>query len=103
MTTDMAAYFSQHTGKNLKPLFDEYLRHAAIPVLELKFNAAGHGVAYRWKADEPAFAMPVRVGRPGDWQLIYPVTRDWRTLVTALSKDEFEVATDLYYVDVRKQ
>jgi aminopeptidase N len=103
MTTDMVAYFSRHTGKNLKPLFDEYLRHAAIPVLELKFDAAAHSVAYRWKADERAFDMPVRVGRPGDWQVIYPTTTDWRTLATPLSRDEFEVATDLYYIDVSKQ
>jgi aminopeptidase N len=103
MTTDMVAYFNRHTGKNLKPLFDEYLRHAAIPVLELKFNAPSHAVSYRWKADENNFDMPVRVGRKGDWQLIYPTTTDWRTLDTLIAKDEFEVATDLYYIDVSKQ
>jgi hypothetical protein len=103
MTTDMVAYFNRHTGKNLKPLFDEYLRHVAIPVLELKFNAPAHAVSYRWKADEKAFDMPVRVGRTSDWQLIYPTTTDWRTLDTPISKDEFEVATDLYYIDVSKQ
>jgi aminopeptidase N len=103
MTTDMVAYFNRHTGKNLKPLFDEYLRHAAIPVLELKFNAPSHAVSYRWKADEKNFDMPVRVGRKGDWQLIYPTTTDWRTLDTLIAKDEFEVATDLYYIDVSKQ
>jgi hypothetical protein len=47
--------------------------------------------------------MPVRVGRKGDWQLIYPTTTDWRTLDTLIAKDEFEVATDLYYIDVSKQ
>jgi aminopeptidase N len=103
MTTDMVAFFSKHTGKNLQPLFDEYLRHAAIPVLELKFDAAAHSVAYRWRADENAFDMPVRVGRKGDWQLIYPRVADWRTLETAISKDEFDVATDLYCIDVSKQ
>jgi aminopeptidase N len=103
MTTDMVAYFNKHTGKNLRPLFDEYLRHAALPVLELKFDAAAHAVSYRWKADERAFDMPVRVGRKGDWKLIYPTTTDWRTLDTPISRDEFEVATDLYYIDVSKQ
>ena len=29
---------------NLTPFFDEYLRHAELPVLELKFDAAeGYG------------------------------------------------------------
>ncbi|HUY95710.1 MAG TPA: M1 family metallopeptidase, partial [Terracidiphilus sp.] len=35
MTGDMVSYFNQHTGMNLTPIFDQYLRHAAIPRLEL--------------------------------------------------------------------
>jgi hypothetical protein len=46
--------------------------------------------------------MPVRVGTPGHWQIIHPTT-DWQTMQTQLSKEDFQVATDLYYVDVNKQ
>src|SRR3954468_13877357 len=38
MTEDMVSYFNQKTGMNLTPLFDEYLRHEAIPTLELTFD-----------------------------------------------------------------
>ena len=86
---------------NLTPIFDQYLRHAAIPTLELKFDEATGTVAYRWKADEKAFAMPVRVGTKDHWQMIQPTT-DWQTMKTPLKKDQFEVATDLYYVNVSK-
>ena len=48
------------------------------------------------------FAMPVKVGARDDWQTIRPTT-EWQTLTTALSKTRFEVATDLYYIDVEKQ
>jgi len=102
MTTDLLAYFNQHTGKDLTPLFDQYLRHAAIPVLELKFDAALHTVGYRWRAQVAAFNMPVRVGRKDDWQLIFPNT-EWKTLNSPIPMDEFEAATDLYYIDVNKQ
>jgi aminopeptidase N len=102
MTEDVVAYFNQKTGMNLTPVFDEYLRHAALPALELKFDEANGTVSYRWKADEPAFAMPVRVGTSDHWQLIQP-TVDWKTMKTPLKKDEFQVATDLYYVNVSKQ
>jgi aminopeptidase N len=102
MTTDLLAYFSKHTGKDLTPLFDQYLRHAAIPVLELKFDAALHTVGYRWRAEEAAFNMPVRVGRRDEWQIIYPTT-EWKALASPIPKEEFEVATDLYYIDVSKQ
>src|SRR5258706_11533282 len=40
MTEDVAAYFNQKTGMNLTPVFDQYLRHTAIPKLELKFDDA---------------------------------------------------------------
>jgi hypothetical protein len=58
-------------------------------------------VSYRWKADERAFAMPIRVGSKGRWQVITPTTQ-WQTRPTALTKAEFDVATDLYYVTVSK-
>ena len=58
-------------------------------------------VSYRWKADEKSFAMPVRVGSKDNWQVIQPTT-DWQNMKTPLKKDQFEVATDLYYVVVNK-
>jgi hypothetical protein len=102
MTEDVVQYFNQQTGMNLTPIFDQYLRHAALPALELKWNETEGTVAYRWKADEPAFQMPVRVRtKDGRRQILHP-TAEWQTLKTPLKKDEFEVATDLYYVTVSK-
>jgi len=95
----VSAFFSRRTGKNLTPVFDQYLRHTALPVLELKF--ADGGVTYRWKVDEKGFVMPVRVGTKGQWQIIQPTT-EWQTMTTPIKKDEFEVATDLYFVEVSK-
>ncbi len=102
MTTDVAAFFCADTGLNLTPVFNQYLRHAAIPTLELRFDDAAHTVSYRWDAEEPGFAMPIKVGRSSDWQIVQPVTTEWKTLSTPLTEADFEVATDLYYVNVRK-
>jgi hypothetical protein len=46
--------------------------------------------------------MPIRVGTKEQWQIIQP-TAAWQTMKTVLKKDEFEVATDLYFVTVSKQ
>ena len=102
MTEDVVQYFNQQTAMNLTPLFDQYLRHTAIPTLELKFNEADGTVDYRWEADEPDFAMPIRVGKKTAWQMVQPTTY-WQTLKTSLKKNEFDVATDLYFVNVSKQ
>jgi aminopeptidase N len=99
MTEDVVRFFNDHLGWNLTPIFDQYLRHAALPALELTFDEARGTVSYRWKADEAAFAMPIRVGTKGRWQIIQPTTA-WKTMPTSLKKAEFSVATDLYYVDV---
>lgn len=97
-TQDVAAFFNARTGKNLTPIFNQYLRYTAIPTLELQF---GEGtVSYRWNADEKDFAMPVKVGKSGAWQTIQATT-DWKTLKTTIARDEFAVATDLYYVNVK--
>ncbi len=101
MTEDVVDYFNRETGKDLTAMFDEYLRHTAIPVLELKFDEAKGVVSYRWKADEKAFAMPVRVGTKDNWQVIQP-TLSWQDMKTTLKKDQFGVATELYYIGVSK-
>jgi aminopeptidase N len=110
LTEDVVQYFNQHSGMNLTPIFNQYLRHAALPRLELLFDEAGghapdqatHMVMYKWDADQDDFAMPVRVGTPGHWQIIHPTTK-WQWMQTPLAKNDFQVATDLYYVDVNKQ
>ena len=101
LTEDVIRFFNEQTGRNLTPVFDQYLRHSALPALELTFDEQRGTVSYRWKADERAFAMPIRVGAKERWQVITP-TAEWQTMPTALKKDEFEVATDLYYVTVTK-
>ena len=101
MTEDMEQFFNQQTGMNFTPIFNQYLRHTTIPTLELKFDSSGT-VSYRWKADEPGFQMPVRVGKKGEWRILH-ATSDWQTMQTTLKKDEFDVATDLYYVNVTRE
>jgi aminopeptidase N len=102
MTEDIVAYCNQRTGLSLTPIFNQYLRHAQIPRLELLFGEAPGTVMYKWRADEEEFAMPVRVGTPDHWQIIHPTTH-WQTMQTSLSKDDFQVDTDHYYIDVNKQ
>jgi aminopeptidase N len=101
MTEDVVAYFNQKTGRNLTPIFNQYLRHTAIPVLELEFGPAAGVVRYRWRTDEPGFAMPVRVGTRDRWDIIKP-TSEWQWLKSPLSKESFGAATDLYYIEVKK-
>ena len=79
MTEDVVRFFNAQLEQDLTPIFDQYLRRAALPMLELAFDEKAGTVAYRWKADERAFAMPIRVGERGQWQTIQPTT-DWKVM-----------------------
>lgn len=105
MTDDVVAWWNDHTGLYLNPFFNQYLRHTAIPNLELNFDEASQTVLYKWQVDEPGFAMPIRIGEAGTdethWQTIFPTTT-WQSLKTPLTKDQFAAATDLFFINVSK-
>jgi aminopeptidase N len=103
MTEEFVAFVNRELKQDLTPFFNQYLRRTAIPTLELRTHPdTTHSVQYRWQADEPGFAMPIRVGQKGAWQTIRP-TAEWQSMPTMLGIDAFEVATELYYVNVAKQ
>jgi aminopeptidase N len=74
-------YMTQQTGKNLKPIFDQYLRNTQIPVLE--YRPVAGGMQYRFTNCIAGFTMPVRVclGESGPYQQLQP-TSQWQTLAT---------------------
>jgi aminopeptidase N len=100
-TDDVVRFFDERTGKPLTPLFDQYLRHTALPVLELQVHEADGTVAYRWKADVPEFAMPVKVGAKDAWKTIQPTT-EWQTMTWPAGSGALDVATDLFFIDVER-
>jgi aminopeptidase N len=101
MTEDVERWWNMRTGGDLTPFFDEYLRHAAPPMLELRFDRAKGTVAYRWVAGEAKFAMPIEVGDPQHWTRVMPVTNAWTTMPWTNDPDKFSVALNRFYVDVR--
>src|SRR5690606_21808456 len=47
-TATIENYLAKESGLKLNKIFDHYLRHQAIPVLEYKINQGS--LHYRWKA-----------------------------------------------------
>ena len=58
-TQTVIDFFNQASGKNLTPIFNQYLQHKNPPILELKTTK--EKVYYRWKTDEKNFNMPIEV------------------------------------------
>jgi aminopeptidase N len=95
----VVGYINEQSGKNLTPVFDQYLRHANIPTLE--FMTIGGKLMVRWIADERAFNMPVKVRlKGGEYQFITPKTRFTPLNINGATKDNIEVDTFNYYIGV---
>lgn len=58
-TTDIEHYWIQKSGKNLKPVFNQYLRSTTIPVINLSLK--NNKLTYYFSNCLPEFTMPVRL------------------------------------------
>lgn len=96
-TETTESFFDEATEVDLKPVFDQYLRHAALPQLQLK--RAGDKISYRWKADVENFDMPVEIFIKDQKLRLYP-TKQWKILDKNINNKEEISLNDLeFYVD----
>ncbi len=98
-TEETENYFDQAISTNLKPVFDQYLRHASLPELQLK--QTDNRIQYRWKANVPNFKMPVDVFIDGK-ETRLEVTSQWKYLESDISLDQINVNDLEFYVKVEK-
>ncbi|NIJ51418.1 M1 family metallopeptidase [Dyadobacter arcticus] len=82
--SQIEAYVSDQSGRNLSKVFDQYLRTIQVPVLEYAFGSKG--LQYRWGNVVDGFDMPVKIkiGNGKD-EFLYPTT-DWKTVKTKAEK-----------------
>lgn len=103
-TTTSAAvenYIAKQSGLKLDKVFDQYLRHAAIPVLEYKIN---NGVlSYRWITDVTGFDMPVKVSLKADQYTLIKPSNNWQTtkIDPSVTMDNFKTEPN-FYVKTKK-
>jgi len=98
---DIVSYINKESGKNLSPVFDQYLNYRGIPILN--FMETGGKLYVRWVADAKGFDMPVRVKvKGGEYQFITPTNRFKPVEIQGANKDNIEVDTFNYYIGVMK-
>ncbi|HTB26775.1 MAG TPA: M1 family metallopeptidase [Puia sp.] len=71
---DIQNYINKISGIDFTPVFNQYLRSTAIPVLEYKYEEKN--LVYRWTNCNPDFNMPVRVDVNGEHWL--KPTTEWK-------------------------
>jgi aminopeptidase N len=89
-------YIAKESGLKLDKVFDQYLRHADIPVLEYKISKGK--LNYRWKSSVKGFDMPVKVSLQKDtFSYIYP-TENWKTtkIAASMTARDFKLDPNFY-------
>lgn len=102
---DVVQYFNHKLGKNLSPVFEQYLKFAKIPALEYKLEKIKKGefnLSYRWVTDVTDFKMPVIVSTADNEKLILNGTNEFQSATINLKKEgDFKVREDLEYIEVK--
>ena len=97
-TADIENYLIKQSGKDLKSIFDQYLRQIEIPILSCKILK--NKVEYRWSNCVEHFNMPVKVNLgKGKFEFIYPNTKEWKS-IKIKSKSDFKIDEN-FYVNVK--
>ncbi|HWB65131.1 MAG TPA: M1 family metallopeptidase [Chitinophagales bacterium] len=102
---DVVNYFNHKTGRNLTAIFDQYLRHSKIPILNYTLKKKGgdkYELVYQWKTDETGFAMPFHITTQDGDIVINGTGTLQRTEIRLKSKTDLKIRTDLGYFDTGK-
>lgn len=98
-TAQVEAHFSNYAGKDLRPFFNQYLRHPDLPVIELRKR--GNKVEYRWQAQAADFTYPVGILIGENPVRLEPSDNTWQTLGKGFSPEEVRVDSARFLVDLR--
>jgi aminopeptidase N len=97
-TVDVLNFINNYFNTDFKPIFDQYLYHANIPLLQIRKN--GESVLYRWKSDIETFNMPVLAGPKNQPEFIYPTNVWQQKMLSPESLEIWEIDTTKFYINV---
>lgn len=101
-TAEIENYIAKESGLKLDKVFDQYLRHANIPVLAYKIN--GTMLSYRWITDVQNFDMPIRVTLKANTFTLLKPTNNWKTIKIDPSVNAENFTNDpQFYIKLKKE
>lgn len=92
-TEDVLELMNKKSGKNLKPIFDVYLRQGSLPVLNVEIKEKDNGVIvnYNWSNVVAGFAIPVNLNLKGNNQVYTLSTDKSEIIIPEATKDQVEI------------
>jgi len=100
---DIVGFIGRESGIDFSTVFEQYVRHTGIPVLEIKRLEDGR-IACRWIAEVAGFRMPVHLGAKDGPAKRYDVGTRFATLPLVVEKiEDLAVDTFNYYIGVLRE
>ncbi len=103
-TDDFVHFVNDFTKRDYTAFFDQYLRHAALPVFSYSLSETKKGVSmsYRWKTDVKNFDMPIRIEVKDTYRTISPVEKEQEIFFKDVQSKDIRISTGLFLVDTEK-
>jgi aminopeptidase N len=100
-TKEIETYIAKQSGLKLDKIFDQYLRHTQIPVLEYKI--ANGQLSYRWAAVVKDFNMPLKVTLKKDIYAWIRPSANWKKAAVnkELTNENFKADPNFYILTKR--
>ncbi|MET3114495.1 aminopeptidase N [Pedobacter sp. CG_S7] len=95
-TATIENFIAKESGLKLNKIFDQYLRHVAIPVFEYKISKGK--LFYRWESEVKDFDMPIKVAlQQGTFSYVYP-SKQWKStkISKSIKENEFQIDPNFY-------
>ena len=97
-TQTVVDFFNKKSSLALSPIFDQYLKHKDIPILEMRLKK--NKLEYRWNATVKDFAMPIDVKIKQKEIRLKPTTIWQQSNYKVKNLSDIEVMKNKFFVDV---
>lgn len=99
---DIVRYVSEQSGLELNKVFEQYVQHTSIPVLEVRFT--NNGVFARWISEVSDFKMPIHIAVKGGEKKRVMIDDKFKKIdLPNVTKENIVVDTFNYYIGVLLQ
>lgn len=99
---EILTYLNAESGIDFNSVFEQYVQHKSIPVLEILRQDDGK-IFCRWIAETPDFKMPIHLGKEGIPKTRYEIDSTFKLLPFEINRtDELEIDTFNYYIGVKE-
>ncbi len=92
-------FFVKESKMNLRPIFEQYIYHEELPLLEIKIEK--DGIYYHWTAAATDFTMPVEIVIDGKTIRLNPTKEPQFYDIKINSSTKLRVVTEKFFIKVK--